>query len=321
MAEDRNCIVRTNRNVGAHLARRDQHRHPDPQLTPTLDADILNEDAAVAIEELVREHYEEARLRPGAHRAAAETRVPVPHRRAVHEDRSSTSSPATAARPRSSNSSATGSKSSSPAFIPTRSKPYRWHGGEPGPIAREDLPYIREAEARELIERAAELLVAEFGYVRAAERPRQKKTHQRRRDGAAAAPRTGNICSTASAPARRCTTRLRDLAAKLVASGMEAGAAVNFLRALMESSSAPRDDALARALQRNSAPGRQRREKFRQGREPAPQPEPVGRYDRNRRDARRCSTSGWRCRTRRRSTPRSAPSPPTCCQAIRSGSA
>ncbi len=35
---------------------------------------------------------------------------------------------------------------------------------------------------------------------------------------------------------------LRDLAAKLVTSGMAAGAAVNFLRALMESSSAPRDE-------------------------------------------------------------------------------
>ena len=50
---------------------------------------------------------------------------------------------------------------------------------------------------------------------------------------------------------KRCTTSLRDLAAKLVTSGMVAGAAVNFLRALMESSSAPRDGALARAAQRD----------------------------------------------------------------------
>ena len=49
---------------------------------------------------------------------------------------------------------------------PDTHKPYRWFGGEPGEVAREDLPLITEAEARELIERAAELLVAEHGYVR-----------------------------------------------------------------------------------------------------------------------------------------------------------
>ena len=41
--------------------------------------------------------------------------------------------------------------------------------------AREDLPYIREAEARALVDELAEMLVADFGYVRAAERPRRKK--------------------------------------------------------------------------------------------------------------------------------------------------
>ena len=80
------------------------------------------------------------------------------------------------ARPRSSNFSATASKSSSPESTQTRTSPIVWFGGEPGEIAHESLPYIREAEARELIERAADLLVADHGYIRAAERPRQKKS-------------------------------------------------------------------------------------------------------------------------------------------------
>ena len=36
--------------------------------TPTFDVDILNEDAARAIEDMVREHYEESRPPSGAYR-------------------------------------------------------------------------------------------------------------------------------------------------------------------------------------------------------------------------------------------------------------
>ena len=87
---------------------------------------------------------------------------------------------------------------------PDTGKPYAWFGGEPGPIAREELPYIREAEARELIERAAELLVAEFGYsAPASGRARQAAPATTRT--ATAAPPTGNTSAIASAPARRCT--------------------------------------------------------------------------------------------------------------------
>jgi Bifunctional DNA primase/polymerase, N-terminal len=41
---------------------------------------------------------------------------------------------------------------------PDTQRPYAWHGGEPGDIAHDDLPYISEAEARALIDDAVALL-------------------------------------------------------------------------------------------------------------------------------------------------------------------
>ena len=255
-----------------------------------------------------------ARLRPGAHRQAAETRVLISHRRAVRKDRRSTSSPATAARPRSSNFSATGSRSSSTEFIPTRTSPISWFGGEPGAIAREDLPYIREAEARELIERAAELLVADFGYVRATERP------ARRHEGQAPAT-TGDRTQRAADWQYLCDRIragealhdiLRDLAAKLIASGMEAGAAVNFLRAQMESSSAPRDDRWRERFNEIPRLVDSAEKRIRPRPEPAPQPAAVDGRSKSPQTLEGVRQVAARCPTRRRSTPRSAPSPPTC---------
>jgi hypothetical protein len=49
---------------------------------------------------------------------------------------------------------------------------YRWHGGEPGEIDRGELPYIHEAEAKQLVEDSTDLLIRDFGYRRTVERPR-----------------------------------------------------------------------------------------------------------------------------------------------------
>ena len=49
-------------------------------------------------------------------------------------------------------------------------EPYRWFGGEPGDIRRDELPPISEADARALIDDAAKLLCVEHGY-RMPERP------------------------------------------------------------------------------------------------------------------------------------------------------
>ena len=44
-------------------------------------------------------------------------------------------------------------------------QPYSWHGGEPGAVKREDLPYVRQADMEAFIDAAAELLIKEFGFV------------------------------------------------------------------------------------------------------------------------------------------------------------
>jgi hypothetical protein len=209
---------------------------------PTLDADVLNEAAAVAIEEMVRERFEEAghvlvRIgRPPKRAFPFRTDEPfakilinlVPRHGGAAEKLEFLG---------------LGQQVVVSGIHPDTHKSYRWHGGSPGPIAREDLPYIREAEARELIERAAALLVADFGYVRAAERPRRRK---RSADAGAGAAYDGaadwQYLVDRIRAGEALHDSLRDLAAKLVTSGMVAGAVVNFLQALMESSSAPRDE-------------------------------------------------------------------------------
>ena len=208
--------------------------------TPTLDADILNEDAAVAIEELVREHYEEAGyvlMRIGRPpKRAFLFRTDEPFAKIVINFVARNGG-----EPEKLEFLGDGQQVVVAGIHPDTHKPYSWFGGEPGPIAREDLPYIREAEARE------------------ADRARRRAAGRRfrlcpRRRAAAAAKRTSDdaaanrgaadwqyLCDRIRA-GEALHDSLRDLAAKLIASGMEAGAAVNFLRAQMESSSAPHDE-------------------------------------------------------------------------------
>ena len=120
---------------------------------------------------------------------------------------------------------------------PETKQPYDWHGGEPGQIAREDPPHIGEAEARQLVDTAVDLLVNEFGYCRAAERPKEKDHDAYTEGGIADWQRLlKNVCE-----GRELHDSLRDLAAKLVASGMCPGAAVNQLRAFMQASTVAHD--------------------------------------------------------------------------------
>ena len=59
----------------------------------------------------------------------------------------------------------------------------RWHGGEPGEIKREDLPYVREADMVAFLDAAAELLVKDFGFK--AKKDDSKRKSQWRRASAA----------------------------------------------------------------------------------------------------------------------------------------
>src|SRR5262249_19627896 len=89
-----------------------------------------------------------------------------------------------------------------------------------------------------------ELLIRDFHYTRAPERPKA------RRKGNGAAGETDSGVGAADwqylfdniRNGHALHENLRDLAAKLITSGTSGGAAINQLRALMESSAAPRDD-------------------------------------------------------------------------------
>ena len=119
---------------------------------------------------------------------------------------------------------------------PDTGKPYAWFGGKPTETKREDLPYIHEAEARQLAEDAVELLCREHGYQRAA-------ANRAKANGAdhGSGPEDWAALIGSILAGNALHDSLRDLGGKLVKSGMNKGAAVNLLRAEMDNSTAERD--------------------------------------------------------------------------------
>ena len=205
---------------------------------PTFDVDILNEDAARAVDDMVREHYEETgRLlmrigRPPKRAFLFRTDAPFKKIEVLFvgtEEKLEFLGD--------------GQQVVVNGIHPDTHKPYSWFGGEPVEVAWKDLPVITEDEARELIERAVDLL-KEFGYVRTAERKKGNGDAGKEHGGGAA---DWHFLIERILAGEALHDLLRDLAAKLIASGMKPGAAVNFLRALMEKSSAPRADGRIRS--------------------------------------------------------------------------
>jgi hypothetical protein len=208
---------------------------------PTLDLDILSEDAVRALVEHVREHYEES--------GYILPRIGLPPKRAIpfrtEEPFKKIVVNLTAA---------DGSEGQKIEFLadgqqvvvagihPDTRQPYRWPRGEPGPIKIEDLPYIREAEARALVEALVEILVRDFGYKRAAERPRRTADSPKLNGGPGKGESDWTYLYDNIREGRELHDSITVLAAKLIACGTNSGAAVNQLRALMEGSSAPKDE-------------------------------------------------------------------------------
>jgi hypothetical protein len=197
------------------------------RFVPTLDIDITSEPAAEAVEALVRERFEEHGyflVRVGrAPKRAVLFRTDTPFKKITAEL-----------------ISPTGGSGQKLEFLgdgqqvvcyglhKETKRPYLWHGGEPGKIKREDLPYIREEQARQLVNDAVELLCKDFGYERARARPRKKG------NGADEGSADWGHLAEAIRKGQSLHDNLRDLAAKLVVSGMDTGAAINFLRGLMD---------------------------------------------------------------------------------------
>src|SRR5262245_13489693 len=145
------------------------------RLMPTLDLDILDEAAVRAAANHVHEHYaERGYILP---RLGKPPKLAIPFRTEEPFKKIVVNLIA-----------ADGSEGQKIEFLadgeqvvvagihPETKEPYRWLNGEPGQIKLEDLPYTREDEAHQLVDELVEILVGDFGYKRAPERPQKRQT-------------------------------------------------------------------------------------------------------------------------------------------------
>jgi hypothetical protein len=205
------------------------------EYTPTLDADILSEPAAVAIENLVRKRFKG--------RGHVLPRIGKPPKRAIVFRTATPFAKITVNLVAADGSTGEklefmcrGQQVVAAGIHPDTGNPYTWPLGNPTDIARDDLPdEIDEAEAKQLVDDIVELLCRDFGYTRAAGR----KSKVSGIPGSNATDWQALIDGILAGADLHANTR--DLAAKMVRAGMDGGAIVNLLRGLMDSSAAPRD--------------------------------------------------------------------------------
>jgi hypothetical protein len=207
--------------------------------TPVLDLDLLNEEAAVAAENLVREHYEE--------RGYILPRIGKPPKRAI-PFRTIEPFPKIVVNLIAPNGNtdqkieflATGQQVILHGVHPETNREYSWPHGAPWDIAHDDLPYIREDEARALVEEIVELLIRDHSYKRAPGRPRKSTNGAQPHEGGGKADWTHLMANIVAG--RELHDSLTTLAAKMAACSTNRGAVNNQLNALMEASTAPKDE-------------------------------------------------------------------------------
>jgi hypothetical protein len=199
--------------------------------TPTLDLDILNEEAAVAVEDMIRERYEERGyllVRIGrAPKRAILFRTNTPFRKIT----------APLIAPNGITDEKVELLADGQQVVVHGRHPhgmdYRWHGGVPWDIAHADLPYLHEQEAHQLVEDIVKILISEFSYQRAS----PPRSIANGRGGATreahSDERWYNLLDNILL-GRVLHDSFRDLAAMLAASGMNSGAATHLLQALGE---------------------------------------------------------------------------------------
>jgi 8-oxo-dGTP pyrophosphatase MutT (NUDIX family) len=220
-------------------------RYPDhtntsllTRTTPTLDVDVMDPEAAEAIEALVRELYEECGYilvrtgRPPKRAIPFRTDTPFPKiLRTFTKLGMNTEYKIEML--------GNGQQIVIDGVHPDTGKPYSWHGGSPDQIRHEDLPYITEDEARDLVAQAA-CILTERGY--------EEVSTKAKPNGDGAADDFGDYRADWSALIDRILKghalhdSIRDLAAAVVASGMYDTAAERLIRSLMEASSVPHDE-------------------------------------------------------------------------------
>jgi hypothetical protein len=202
-------------------------------LTPALDIDVLNEIAVIDVEELVRERFE------GSGRVLV--RIGKPPKRAILFRALEPFPKITAALTR-------------PGFEglgekiellcdrqqlvvhgihPDTGKPYAWFHGAPWVVPRAELPLIDAKQAGNLVSDLTDLLLREHNY--AAARISHRGAHP---EGGA----DWNVLTANILTGTNLHESIRDLACKLIRSGMHPGAGVHMLRGLMRASTIPHDD-------------------------------------------------------------------------------
>jgi hypothetical protein len=185
---------------------------------PVLDLDILDPEAAAAIEALVRERFEENGIVPVRFGRFPKRAIPF------RTDAPFAKITVKLIAPDGSEGQrlelmCDGQQVVVDGIHPDTGKPYDWHGGVLGDIKREDLAYLHGEQATALIADAVALLDADFGY-RCADQARTR------------AKEAGNGDKLADwAVDFADHDALAALSMKLLKSGMRDGAAVNFLRA------------------------------------------------------------------------------------------
>ena len=187
------------------------------RLTPTLDIDILDPDAAAAVERLVRDRFEDkgrilVRFGNAPKRCIPfQTIEPFPKILRLFGDADTPAKDCEKLE-----FLCEGQQVVVDGVHPDTGKPYSWFGGALGQIKHDDLPPISAEEAQALIDDAARLLVEEFGY--------RRKTPKPTGNG------TGGGDWSFTPDDLIDHGQLTALAMRLLKSGMGAGAAVNFLR-------------------------------------------------------------------------------------------
>jgi hypothetical protein len=146
-----------------------EHKYPGAtntgvltDISPAIDIDITHLEAASAVEALAREHFEEhgyILVRFGkAPKRAILLRTNEPFAKIARMFTAPDGSTQKI------EVLATGQQIVVAGMHPDTRRDYSWHGGEPGPVKREELPYVRQGDMEKFVDAAAELLIKEFGF-------------------------------------------------------------------------------------------------------------------------------------------------------------
>src|SRR5262249_12910830 len=206
---------------------------------PTLDFDILDEVAAKACQDFVRNRYGLVLVRTGKPpKFAIPFRTDNPFKKIVVNLIAADDS-----KGQKIEFLADGQQLVVDGIHPETKQPYHWSNGALYQIKHEHLSSISEDEARALVDELVEILVRDFGYKRAPSRTKANSgAAPKAHDGGGGGDRDWGALTENILTGRELHDSVTIFAAKLIASRMNSGAAVNYLRGLMDKSTAPKDD-------------------------------------------------------------------------------